>query len=106
MRLSAWATSSAPYSSGMQIDSSTTAKEGTRTPEKHERPAQRPGPCSVEPLTAYSHSTQVADLRLCRTVALTSPVYPETEREALGSLRDHLDERDIVSLITAYREVR
>jgi hypothetical protein len=33
-------------------------------------------------------------------------VYPETEREALGSLRDHLDERDIVSLITAYREVR
>jgi hypothetical protein len=35
----------------------------------------------VELLTAYSHSTQAADLRLCYTVALTNPVCrPETER--------------------------
>jgi hypothetical protein len=39
----------------------------------------------VELLTAYSHSTQAADLRLCYTVALTNPVCrPETEREASG----------------------
>jgi hypothetical protein len=35
--------------SGMQdCDSSTVAKEGTHTPEKHERPGQRPGRASVE----------------------------------------------------------
>jgi hypothetical protein len=36
-------------------------------------------------------------------VALTLCV-PETEREASGSLRDRFDERDIIDLITAYRE--
>jgi hypothetical protein len=36
----------------------------------------------VEVLVTYSHSTQAPDLRLCHTVALTSPVRcPETERE-------------------------
>jgi hypothetical protein len=38
----------------------------------------------VEVLAVYSHSAQAADLRLCHTVALTSPVCPETEREASG----------------------
>jgi hypothetical protein len=33
----------------------------------------------VELLTAYSHSTQAADLQLCHTVAYTSPVRPETD---------------------------
>jgi hypothetical protein len=37
----------------------------------------------VEVLAAYSHSTHAAELRLCYTAALTSPVRaPETEREA------------------------
>ncbi|HKR49942.1 MAG TPA: hypothetical protein VJT72_10245 [Pseudonocardiaceae bacterium] len=36
-------------------------------------------------LTTYSHTVQVAELRLCYTVALTNPVCrPETEREASG----------------------
>lgn len=38
---------------------------------------------TVELLTAYSHSVQVADLQLCRTMALTSPVRatrPNTQR--------------------------
>jgi hypothetical protein len=35
----------------------------------------------VELLVAYSHSAQAADLQLCYTVALTSPVHPDTERE-------------------------
>jgi hypothetical protein len=36
----------------------------------------------VELLTAYSHSAHAADLRLCQTAALTSPVCAsETERE-------------------------
>ena len=33
-------------------------------------------------LAAYSHSMQSAGLRLCHTVAVTSPVCPEAEREA------------------------
>jgi hypothetical protein len=42
-----------------------------------------PGTCSVEVLTAYSHSVQAADLRLCYTVALTNPMRAaETESEA------------------------
>jgi hypothetical protein len=48
---------------------------------KHRTPAtQRKIP---EVLTAYSHSAQAADLRLCHTTALTSPdCAPETECEA------------------------
>lgn len=38
----------------------------------------------MELLASYSHSTQAADLRLCYTMALTSPVCPETERTASG----------------------
>ena len=61
--------------------------------------------CSVEILTAYSHSTQAADLQLCRTVTLTRPrPCPETEREAPWSLRDRVDEHGIAKLITAYRD--
>ena len=49
----------------------------------------------MEVLTLYSHSTQAADLRLCHTLALTSPVRaPETEPKRPCSLRDRLDERD------------
>ena len=36
----------------------------------------------VEVLAAYSHSSQAADLLLCHTAALTSPVCPETQSEA------------------------
>jgi hypothetical protein len=35
-----------------------------------------------EVLAAYSHSAQASNLQLCHTVALTSPVCAETEREA------------------------
>ena len=59
----------------------------------------------MELLVAYSHSTQVADLRICYTAALTSPV--RTRRPTATrpwSLRDRLTERDIARLITAYRE--
>jgi hypothetical protein len=36
----------------------------------------------VEVLTAYSHSAQATDLRLCHTVALTNPMRAAaTERE-------------------------
>jgi hypothetical protein len=63
-------------------------------------------PTVVEVLAAYSHSAQAADLLLCHTVALTSPVCPETEREAsVEPAHDRLDERDITDLITAYREL-
>ena len=70
-----------PSSHSPSRRSSTAAKEGTRTPEKHECSGQRPEQCSVELLASYSHSAQAADLRLCRTVALSSPVCPETEGE-------------------------
>jgi hypothetical protein len=59
----------------------------------------------VEVLAAYSHSAQAADLRLCRTVTLTSPVYPpKPSPKRPGSLRDRLDKRDIADLITTHRE--
>jgi hypothetical protein len=59
----------------------------------------------VEILTAYSHFTQAADLQLCHTIALTSPVRaarPSTQRP--WSLRERLDEHEIVGMITAYRD--
>jgi 2,4-dienoyl-CoA reductase-like NADH-dependent reductase (Old Yellow Enzyme family) len=59
---------------------------------------------TVELLAAYSHSAQVADLRLFHTVALTSPVRaarPSAKRP--WSLRERLDKREIDELITAYR---
>jgi 2,4-dienoyl-CoA reductase-like NADH-dependent reductase (Old Yellow Enzyme family) len=59
----------------------------------------------VEVLAAYSHSAQAPDLRLCHTVALTSPVCaPKPSAKRPESPRDHLDERDIADLITAYRD--
>jgi hypothetical protein len=66
-------------------------------------------PCSsktprVELLTTNSHSTQAADLRLCHTVALTSPVRaPNPSARRPWSLHERLDEGDITKLITAYR---
>lgn len=54
----------------------------------------------MEVLTAYSHSVQAADLRLCPP--WRSPA-PETEREAAVSLRERLDEHDTAELITTYR---
>jgi hypothetical protein len=59
---------------------------------------------AVEILIAYSHSAQDADLRLCYTMALTSPVRaarPSAQRP--WSLRERLDEREITELITTYR---
>ncbi|MGH3799922.1 MAG: hypothetical protein ACRDTD_07300 [Pseudonocardiaceae bacterium] len=48
----------------------------------------------VEILTTYSHSTQAADLRLCHTEALTSPVCaPRPSAKRPWRLRDRLDER-------------
>jgi hypothetical protein len=59
----------------------------------------------VEMLTAYSHSAQAADLRLCHTVALSSPVRaPRPGAQHPWSLRDRLGERQIADLITAYRD--
>ncbi|PZS28300.1 MAG: hypothetical protein DLM61_15145 [Pseudonocardiales bacterium] len=59
----------------------------------------------MEVLASYSHSAQAADLRLCHTVALTSPACaPRPSAKRPWSLRDRLDERDIANLITAYRQ--
>jgi 2,4-dienoyl-CoA reductase-like NADH-dependent reductase (Old Yellow Enzyme family) len=63
------------------------------------------GACSVELLTAYSHSMQAADLQLCHAAARTSPVCaarPSTKRP--WSLRDRLNESDIADLTTTYRD--
>jgi len=58
---------------------------------------------SVELLTAYSHSVQAADLWLCHTMALASPVRtPRPSAKPPWSLPERLDERDITELITAY----
>jgi 2,4-dienoyl-CoA reductase-like NADH-dependent reductase (Old Yellow Enzyme family) len=58
----------------------------------------------VEILTAYSHTTHAADLRLCPTVVLTSPVRAARPSAKIPwSLRDRLGEREIAELITAYR---
>ena len=59
----------------------------------------------VEVLTAYSHSTQAADLRICHTAALTSPVRtPRLSAQRPWSLHERLGEREITDLITAYRD--
>jgi hypothetical protein len=59
---------------------------------------------TVEVLTAYSHSTQAADLRLCHTMTLNSPVRaPRSDANHPWSLRDRFTETDIAELITAYR---
>ena len=58
----------------------------------------------VEILTAYSHSSQAADLQLCHTIALASPARtarPDAMRP--WSLHERFDERDIADLIAAYR---
>jgi 2,4-dienoyl-CoA reductase-like NADH-dependent reductase (Old Yellow Enzyme family) len=44
-------------------------------------------------------------LRLCHVAALTNPVCaPKPSAQRPWSLRERLDERDIASLITAYRD--
>jgi hypothetical protein len=59
----------------------------------------------VELLTAYSHSAYAADLRLCYTMALTSPARaPKPSTKRPWSLRERLHEREITELITAYRD--
>ena len=59
----------------------------------------------MEVLATYSHSTQVADLLLCHTMALTSPVRVlKSSAKPPWSLHERLDERDIAELITAYRD--
>jgi hypothetical protein len=95
-----------PLPSRMQRGSTSIARrEGTRTPEKHKCPGQKPEQCSVEILTTYSHTTQAADLRLCHTMALTSPVHASgSSGQRPWSLCERLDERDIAELITAYRD--
>ena len=48
---------------------------------------------------------QAADLRLCHTVACTSPVHtPKASAKPPWSLRERLGEREIADLITAYRD--
>jgi hypothetical protein len=42
--------------------------------KKHKLPDQRPGRGICGVLATYSHTTQAADLRLCHTAALASPV--------------------------------
>jgi hypothetical protein len=105
IRSPAWWTSSAhaPRAGYGSRLPSIAAREGTRTPQTHKRPGQRPRTGSVEILTAYSHSTQAPDLRHCHTVALTRPARaprPSTKRP--WNLGERLDERDITELITAY----
>jgi hypothetical protein len=57
----------------------------------------------VEVLAAYSHSAQAADLQLCHTVAVTSPMpTPRPSAQRPWNLRERLDEHDIADLITAY----
>jgi 2,4-dienoyl-CoA reductase-like NADH-dependent reductase (Old Yellow Enzyme family) len=66
---------------------------------------RNPGACSVEILTAYSHTKQATDLWLCHTKALTSPVRASgSSGQRPWSLRERLNERDIAELITAYRD--
>ena len=58
----------------------------------------------VELLTTYSHSDHADELRLCHTVALTSPVRtPIPSAKRPWSLRERLDDHHIADLITAYR---
>lgn len=67
--------------SRMQRGSTAAARrEGTRTPEKHERPGQKPQAFSVELLTAYSHTAQAVDLPLLSHRGAHQPGRcPETE---------------------------
>ena len=59
----------------------------------------------MELLTTYSHTVHVADLRLCHTVGLTSPVrIPRPSAQRPWSRRERLSERDIANLITSYRD--
>ena len=59
----------------------------------------------MEVLASYSHSTQAADLQLCYTAVLTSPVRAfEPSTKHPWSLRERLDERNIAELISAYRD--
>jgi hypothetical protein len=81
----------------------------TGTPMQPDRTGKTPGQSPMKPvvemLTAYSHSAQAADLRLCHTVALSSPVRaPRPGAQHPWSLRDRLGERQIADLITAYRD--
>ncbi len=65
----------------------------------------RPSHNLVELLTAYSHSTQAADLWLCRTEALISfTTTPGPTATRPWSLRDRLTEHEIAELIIAYRD--
>src|SRR4051794_21252104 len=65
----------------------------------------RTSAATVEILTAYSHTAQAADLRLCHTVTLASPARtPRPSAQRPWSLRERLDESDIANLITAYRD--
>jgi hypothetical protein len=75
-------------------------------PAKPQANSHRGGSCgssSVETLTAYSHTVQAADLRLCHTVALASPERTARPRAMRPwSLRERLDERELAELITGY----
>jgi 2,4-dienoyl-CoA reductase-like NADH-dependent reductase (Old Yellow Enzyme family) len=57
----------------------------------------------VEILTAYSHTTQAADLLLCRIQPAPTPRAARPSAKHPWSLRERLDESDIAELITAYR---
>jgi hypothetical protein len=59
----------------------------------------------VEVLISYSHSAHAADLRLCHSMAFTSPVRaPRPSAKRPWSLRDRIDECEMAKLITAYRD--
>jgi hypothetical protein len=68
-------------------------------------PGQRSSACSVELLTAYSHTAQAADLNISHTAALSRPARtPRPTATSPWNLRDRLTERDSAKLITAYRD--
>jgi hypothetical protein len=88
-------------------DSSVAAREreGTRTPEKHERPVQRPrrSRWSYLPLTRTRHKL-LTGIFIIPWLSITQRVPPRLSAKRPGSLRDRAGERDIAKLITAYRE--
>jgi hypothetical protein len=83
---------------------STATREGTRTPEKHEHPSQGHQAFSVEVLTAYSHTTQAADLPIS-VLAATRCRRPETKSTTMTpwSLRERLSDDVIRAMAYAYR---
>jgi hypothetical protein len=80
-------------------------REGTRTPEKHKRPGQRPRACSVDlGGTYYNTKPQVEALEtlLRKLPAPAAPAPPPVDRPKPGRARQ-LDANQVQELIAGYR---